>query len=116
MVTLVTEVTMPNIATKMIYSSNNLTDLLLLQEEPTLPMATDIAIVTTVTIVTSKNNQMEKTMNYNTKKVQIIHEYGSNRDCPFIEFRDLSDNKIKILKTENFLKRYSNIQIKNRRK
>ncbi len=45
-------------------------------------------------------------MNYNTQKVQIIHEHGSNRNCPFVEFRDFSDNKIKILKTENFLKRY----------
>ncbi len=56
MVTLVTEVTMPNIATEIIYSSNNLIDMLLLRKAPTLPTTTDIAIVTTVTIVTNKNN------------------------------------------------------------
>ena len=54
-------------------------------------------------------------MNYYTTQIKILNIYGLDTDSQFIEFKDFSDDKIKILKRENFLKRY-NIQIKNKRK
>ena len=45
-------------------------------------------------------------MNYNINQIKILNIYGSEIDSQFVEFRDLSDNKVKILKLENFNRRY----------
>jgi hypothetical protein len=45
-------------------------------------------------------------MQYNTKKVKIIHELLGAHGVAFIEFRDLTSNKVAILSLVNFDKRY----------
>ncbi len=45
-------------------------------------------------------------MQYNTKKVKIIHELEGTHGVAYIEFRDLANNKVVLLSIENFNKRY----------
>lgn len=45
-------------------------------------------------------------MNYDKRKAEIIHLLSGVHGIAFIEYRELITGSIKILKTENFYKRY----------
>jgi len=45
-------------------------------------------------------------MQYNTKKVQVLNKYTSNKYDSFIEFSDLLNGETAILIKKHFLKRY----------
>ncbi len=49
-------------------------------------------------------------MNYNTKKVKIIHELSGAHGVAYIEFRDLMSNKVVLLKVANFYRRYGRVE------
>ncbi len=54
----------------------------------------------------SKNNRKITMNDYDKNKVEIIMKLKGREGVAFIEYRKLSDGKTKILKTENFYKRY----------